>query len=232
MNTMQKVGGVAASTAAGTFVFGILLALTRLRDYVTTTDPAVAVPLLVEHEPMLILWNTVITIVFGIVMVPLAIALGDRVPRERAGQLARVGLAFGLLWAGVIIAAGMVIGVGLSTVSSLASTDAQGAQQLWRAVDTVGNGLGGGNEVIGAVWVIVASLAAWIGRALPRWICAIGILAGIPGLLTLVPGFADAGAAFGVAMIVWFSLVGIALWYLRPAHERALSTAPPATASA
>ena len=232
MNTLQKVGGAAASTAAGTFVFGILLALTRLNDYVSTDDPAVAVPLLVENEQTLILWNIVITIVFGIVMVPLTIALRDRVTHERAGQLARVALVFGLLWAGVIIAAGMVIGVGLSTVSSLASTDAEGAQQLWRAVDTVGNGLGGGNEVIGAVWVIAASLAAWVGRALPQWICAIGILAGIPGLVTVVPGFADAGAAFGVAMIVWFSLVGIALWYLRPAHERAPAAAPLASTSA
>ena len=231
MTTMQKFGGAAAYIAAGTFVFGLLLALTTLNGYVTATDPSIAVAQLTDHQPMLTLWNIVITIVFGVVMVPLALALRDRTRGTRGAGLARVGAVFGIMWATVIIAAGMIIGVGFTTVSALAESDAAAAESLWRAVDTIGNGLGGGNEVIGAVWVILVSISAWVGRALPRWMSVLGITAGIAGLATMVPGLSAAGSVFGLAMIVWFSPVGIALWYFRPAHERKASAVAPATAS-
>lgn len=231
MTTLQKFGGASASIAAGTFVFGLLLALTILGGYVTATDPSVAVAQLVEHQAMLTLWNIVITILFGIAMVPLAIALRDRTAGTRGAGLGRIAAAFGLMWATVIIAAGMIIGVGITTIATLTETDAAAAETLWLAVDTIGNGLGGGNEVIGAVWVILVSVSAWMGRALPRWVSVIGLVAGLAGLATMVPGLSDAGSVFGLAMIVWFSLVGIMLWYFRPAHERLTSAAAPVAAS-
>jgi len=232
MTPLQKLGGVSAFVAAGTFVFGLLMALTTLNGYVTAPDPADAVAELLEHGSMLALWNTVITIVFGVVMVPLALALRDRTAGTPGDTLGRIGAVFGVMWATVIIAAGMVIGVGLTAVSDLAVTDAAAAESLWLAVDTVGNGLGGGNEVIGGVWVILVSVSTWIARAIPRWMSVIGVVAGGAGLVTMVPGLADAGAVFGLLMIVWFSLVGIALWYLRPAHSRTAAVAPHVRASA
>lgn len=220
MEPGQKIGGAAAYVAAGTFVFGLLLAVTTLHGYVTATDSASAVSQLLEHESMLALWNLVITILFGIALVPLAIALRDRTAGTRGSGIGRVGLVFGLIWATVILAAGMVIGVGLTTVSVLAATDASAAEALWLTVDTIGNGLGGGNEVVGGVWVILVGVSTWIGRALPRWIATFGIVTGLAGLATMVPRLTDAGSVFGVTMIVWFSLVGVTLWHFQPAHRR------------
>ena len=141
MKAMQKLGGIGAFVAAATFIVGLVMFATMLIDYTTATEPAVAVEFLVDHQVPLYLWNLVITIVFGVALVPLVMALRDRLGAGSA-PLPRVGTVFGLIWAGLIIATGMITNIGYGTVVDLHATDPEKASTVWAALDAVQNGLG------------------------------------------------------------------------------------------
>nr|MCH9816914.1 DUF4386 domain-containing protein [Actinomycetes bacterium] len=174
------------------------------------TDPATAVDFIVENQLALHLWNIAIHIVFGIVLVPLVLAIGDRL-RTAHSPLARISSVFGLIWAGVIIATGMILNIGYTTVSDLQGTDPEMASSVWASLDAVTNGLGGGNEVLGGIWVLGISVVALRERLFARWVNYLGAIMGVSALLTIVPALEDAGAVFGLGLIVWFVAVGITL---------------------
>lgn len=207
----QRIGGYAALFEAGAFVFGFLMAVTVLSDY-TTADPtpAESVAFLVDHEFALFLWYLVILIAFGVALVPLVLALYERL-RDAEPLLAQASAAFGLIWAGLVLAAGMVANVGLDTVSDLEGSDPGSAETVWSALDSVENGLGGGNEVVGGVWVLLVSVAALRTAVLPRGLGYLGIVSGAAGIVTVIPGLTDVGAIFGLGLIAWFAWAGVTL---------------------
>ncbi|MBX3286881.1 MAG: hypothetical protein KF703_16150, partial [Actinobacteria bacterium] len=90
-------------------------------------------------------------------------------------------------------------------------SDPGAAASLWSAIDAVADGLGGGNEVVGGVWVLLVSVAGRRSGLLPRGANVLGIVSGIAGLVTVVPGLQDLGMVFGLGLIVWFGWVGAAL---------------------
>lgn len=207
----QKTGGLAALIAAATFLFGIAMFATMLADY-TTGDPTPdeSVAFLVDNQAALYVWNLVIFIVFGIALVPVVLALHQHLS-PRAPALARAGAAFGLIWAGLVLAAGMVSNIAIGTVADLADTDPPGAEPVWSALDSVQNGLGGGNEIAGGVWVLLVSWAALKTATLPRALNYLGLLAGTAGLVTVIPPLEAVGAVFGIGLIIWFVALGIVL---------------------
>ncbi|MFA9563459.1 MAG: DUF4386 family protein [Acidimicrobiales bacterium] len=211
MGEIRKVGGWAALVAAATFVFGIVMFATVLTDY-TTGDPTPeeSVAFLVDHQAAMYVWNVVIFIVFGLALVPLVLSLRERL-KARAPGLSQVGAAFGLIWAGLVLAAGMVSNIAIGTVADLHDTDPAGAEPVWSALDSVQNGLGGGNEIAGGVWVLLVSWAALKTGVLPRALSYLGMAAGVAGLVTIIPPLEAVGAVFGIGLIVWFVWVGIVL---------------------
>ena len=211
MDQKSRTAGIAALIAAATFVFGIVMFATVLTDY-TTGDPTPeeSVAFVVDHQAVLYVWNVVIFIVFGIVLVPLVLALRDRL-KALSPAMAQASGAFGLIWAGLVIAAGMVSNIAIGTVSDLNDTDPAGAETVWSALDSVQNGLGGGNEIAGGVWIMLVSWAAIRTAVLPRTLNYVGLAAGTAGLLTVIPALEVVGAVFGIGLIVWFVWVGVLL---------------------
>ena len=210
MQSTQRLGGIGALIAAGTFVVGLAMFATIFMDFVNAADPAEAVEFIVDNQLALYLWNITIHIVFGIVLVPLVLAIGDRL-RTAHSPLARVSSVFGLIWAGVIIATGMILNIAYTTVSDLQGTDPEMASSVWASLDAVTNGLGGGNEVLGGIWVLGISVIALRERLFARWVNYLGVVMGVSALLTIVPALEDVGAVFGLGLIVWFAAVGITL---------------------
>jgi hypothetical protein len=147
----QRIGGIAALVEALTFVFGFAMAATVLADY-TTGDPAPgeAAAFVADHRTALSIWYLIILIGFGTVLVPLVLALHERL-KEAAPGLAQTATAFGLIWAGLVLAAGMIANLGLGTIADLQASDPARAEPVWSAFDSVQNGLGGGNELVGGL---------------------------------------------------------------------------------
>ncbi len=211
MEDRQRIGGIASLIEAATFVVGIVMFVTVLADY-TSGDPtpAESVGFLVDNQAALYVWNAIIFIVFGIALVPVVLALHERV-KDGSPALAQTATAFGLVWVGLVLAAGMVTNIGIGTVADLHDTNPDQAATVWSALDSVQNGLGGGNEIAGGVWVLLISLAALRTAALPTGLNYLGAVSGAAGLITVVPALEPVGAVFGVGLIVWFTWLGTVL---------------------
>jgi hypothetical protein len=207
----SRAGGIAALVLAATFVIGIAMYATLLTDY-TAADVTAAesVSFVVDNQAALFAWYLVTLIVFAVAVVPLALALHRRLGTA-AGGLVPTATAFGLIWSGLILATGMISNIALSTVADLSATDAGQAEAVWSALDTVTNGLGGGNEIAGGIWVLLVSISALRTGALPRALAYVGMVSAAAGLVTVVPGLTDVGIVFGLGLIVWFAWTGIVL---------------------
>jgi hypothetical protein len=110
-----------------------------------------------------------------------------------------------------MFATGMISNIGIEAVADLAETDPDRAVTVWSTIDTVANGLGGGNELVGGIWIALVSIAGIITARLPRWLNWVGIVTAVAGLITVVPDFEAVEMVFGLGSIVWFVGVGIAL---------------------
>ncbi len=207
---LTRIGGAAALLAAGTFAYGIALFVTTLADY-TDPDatPAESVDFLVAHQGTLLAWYIGIFIVFGAALVPLGLALRQRL--ADAPILANLGAVFAMIWAGLMYATGMISNIGIEAVADLADTEPERAITVWSSIDTVTNGLGGGNELVGGTWILLVSIAGVATRCLPRWLNVVGIVTAVAGVVTVVPAFEAIEMIFGLGSIVWFVGVGITL---------------------
>ena len=207
MNDFQKMGGVSALIAAATWVFGMALLFTVLAPFATgDVDPG----FLADNQAIIYVWNTIIYLVFGVFLVILLLALHERL---KAGSPAMVqtATAFGLIWAAVVFASGMVFNIGMENVIDLQGKDPGQAESVWLAVNSVALGLGGGNEIVGALWILLLSWAALRGGGLPRVLNYLGVVISVAGLLTLIPALELVGVIFGLGSIAWFVWVGIVM---------------------
>ena len=208
---MQKAGGVASLTAAGTVIVGLGLWATLLSDY-TSGDPTPSdsVAFLADNEAIMYVWNLITLVGFSFALIVVVLALRERL-RGASHTLTQSATVFGLIWAGLLIASGMVLNVGAGVIVELNTTDPIQAQSLWLAVDTVGNGLGGGMELVGSVWVLLVSWAAMKAKALPKGLNYVGVIIAVSGLVTIVPALEAVGAVFGLGLIIWLGWLGFVL---------------------
>jgi hypothetical protein len=125
------------------------------------------VAFLADNQTITYIWSLFIYVVFGVFLVVLALAPYERL---KAGSPAMVQTVtvFGLIWAGLCIASGMVHNIGLGTVVDLYGKDPAQAAAVWLAITSVRDGLGGGTEIVGGLWVLLTSWAALRAGGLPR----------------------------------------------------------------
>jgi hypothetical protein len=221
MNHSQKIGGVSALIDAATFVVGFILLFTVLDPTVSGDhDPAQKVAFLVDNQTVMYIFNLVIYVVFGIFLVIVALALLDRLKAGSPG-MAQAATAYGLIWAGLVIASGMVANIGAAAAVALHGEDPAQAAPVWLAIDTVREGLGGGNEIVGGLWVLLVSWAALRANEFSKIMNYLGVLAGLAGLITIIPALGEpGGAVFGLGLIVWFVWLGINMLRYRPDAAR------------
>ncbi len=209
--TLSRVGGLAALTCAATYLFGFALLLTLLAPmgYGTSEIDTAAVVAFIHVRPgVLILWNSTIYIVNALALAVLVVALSAKL-RPFSVAWASVAHAIGLIWATLVLGAGMIANVAVEQAGSMYPENPDAAASLWSVLHGVELGLGGGNEIAGAIWVLCASVAGMKHRALPASVSLVGLSTGVGGLATLVPAIGDlAGAVFGLGAILWFVLIG------------------------
>jgi hypothetical protein len=173
-------------------------------------DPAESLAFLLDHQATLYLWYLVLYLVAGVAVVVLALGIHDRL-EEQSPALARTTTAFGLIWAGLVLASGMIALVGQRAAVELADTDRAEAVSTWSAVSVVQDAVGGSIEMVGALWVLLISVAALRSSVLPRGLAVLGAVVGVAGMVTLVPQAADAAALFGLGFIAWYVWTGLVL---------------------
>ena len=141
---------------------------------------------------------------------PARLALRQRLV-DRAPILTNTATVFAAIWAALMYATGMISNIGIEAVADLADTDPDRAASVWSAIDTVTNGLGGGNELVGGIWIGLISLAGFVTARLPRWLNVTGVVTASPDSSPSSPRSKPIEMVFGLGSIVWFIGAGIAL---------------------
>lgn len=215
MKTLQKFGGFAALYLAIAYLIGIVLFLVVL-DYPSITDPAQKVALLIEKQMVIFSTNLLLYVFFGVFLIVLSLALYDRL-KSGAPAIMQVATVIGIIWAGSLIASGMVSNAGIAPVVALYAKDPAQAALTWQVIESVASGLGNGNgEILGGLWTLLVSLAALRTGGLPKGLNILGLLVGAVGIITILPGLTDLVGVFGLSQIIWFVWLGIVLLRSNP----------------
>jgi len=218
MKTLQKVGGFAALYMAAAHLIGIVIFLVIL-DYLSITDPAQKVALNVDKQMVIFSTNLLMYVFFGFFLIVLSLALYDRL-KSGTPAIMQVATAIGIIWAGSLIASGMVANAGLATVVSIYAKDPAQAALTWQGIEAVANGLGNANgEILGGPLTLLVSLAALRTGGLPKGLNILGVLVGTVGIITIIPALNALTGVFGLGQIIWFVWLGITL--LRNSPSRA-----------
>lgn len=215
MKTLQKFGGFAALYLAIAYLIGIVLFLVVL-DYPSITDPAQKVALLIEKQMVIFSTNLLMYVFFGVFLIVLSLALYDRL-KSGAPAIMQVATVIGIIWAGSLIASGMVSNAGIAPVVALYAKDPAQAALTWQVIESVASGLGNGNgEILGGLLTLLVSLAALRTGGLPKGLNILGLLVGAVGIITILPELTDLVGVFGLSQLIWFVWLGIVLLRSNP----------------
>lgn len=210
MKSLKGFGSFAALYMAAAYLIGMAIFLVVL-DYPSITEPAQKVTLLVEKQIIIFSTNLLMYVFFGVFLIVLSLALYDRLKND-APIMMQVATAIGIIWAGSLIASGMVSNAGIDPVVALYAKDPAQAAMTWQGIEAVASGLGNGNgEILGGLWMLLVSLAALRSGGLPRFLNILGLLAGAVGILSMMPGLTGLTGVFGLSQMVWFVWLGIML---------------------
>ena len=206
MQTFQKVAGVSSLLQALIYISAFIF-FGAFWQYPVSADAASKLAYLAENQLVLSVVYLVMYVLFGVLLAVLVIALHHRL-KEKMPMLSQLSAVFGVIWVGLVIASGMLVNIGLASV--LATSDPESAMTLWHMIKVIVEGIGGGNEVVGGLWVLLLSVAALKADELNKGTNYLGLFVGSAGLLTLYPAevFTE---IFGLSQIVWFIALGVNL---------------------
>ena len=212
MKNLQKIGGIAALYAGAAYVAGILgfLLVVGWPD-----DPVQQVAVIIDNQVTQHILYVIVYQVWAFFLVVLTLALYERL-KAGSPAIMQIVKAIGMIWATVVIASGMIFNIGMENVVNLYATDPAQATTVWLAISSVTNGIGGGNEIIGGLWMLLISWVALQAGGLPKALNYLGIVVGLAGIISALPGLGEAGLIFGLLQIVWFIWLGIAMLRKNP----------------
>lgn len=210
MKTLNKFGGYAAFYLAAAYITGITIFMVVL-DYLNITNIDQKLSLLVEKQAMFYSTNLLMYVFFGVFLVVLTLALHERL-NPSAPALTKIATTMGLIWAGSLIASGMISNAGIAPVVSLYATDPEQAALTLITIPIATNGIGNGNgEILGGVWTLIISLVGLSTGKLPKALNLLGIFIGSVGIVSVFPGLSDLTGVYGITQIVWFIGLGVTL---------------------
>jgi hypothetical protein len=213
MNDLQRFGGISALAMAGTFIVGFIVFLGVLMPagyFDEDVSGIEKVRILVDNQAVVSISYLTAFVIFGICLVVLSLALYERL-KDGSKAMAQIATALGLIWAGLVIASGMIAVVGIRAAADLYSGNPDQAGSAWAAIEAVQLGIGGGIEIVGALWVLLLGWAAIRSGVFSRRLNYFALVVGISGSLTIVPALEIFGALFGLGLIVWFVWIGITM---------------------
>lgn len=150
-------------------------------------------------------------LVFGTLLLVSVQAIHARL-KSQTSHLINLAFSFGFIWVVLMMCSGMIALIGMNTMLALYTEQSEHAVTLFYVYTTVVNGMGGGIELVGGVWVFLLSLHALRTKQLSKSLNVLGLVVGILGILTLIQSIPELKDAFGLSQIMWFIWVGAAMF--------------------
>ncbi len=207
MNILQKSAGIAAIVEAHIYIIAFIFYGAILEYPPTNASVTQELAFLSDNHLAFYIMDLIGYVLFGMLLVVLVLAVHKRL-KKHTPNLSQIAAIFGFLWAALVITSGMISSVGLNEVIELGNENPEKAMMIWSTIAIITEGIGGGNEIVGGVWVLLLSIAALQGKNLPKPLIYLGILVGTTGILTTYPAdiFTE---IFGISQIIWFLWLGV-----------------------
>lgn len=211
MKTFQKMGSLAALIDAATYLIAMGLLLTVLTPMSADLEFGRFITFYLSNQTTVFIWHLISYMVNGVFLVILALALYERL-KAGSPSIAQVATIFGLIWAIMVFASGFITLYGYEVMAKLYTANPMQAATLKATLDAVTLGLDHSDRFLGCLWVLLVSWAALRSGVLPKPLNYLGLLIGLPGLIsTVLPSANELAYAFGLGIIVWWSWLGIVL---------------------
>ncbi len=185
-------------------IFGVALSFPQAESV------SAKIAYILEQQSILSLAYTIGYLLFGCILLIGVQAIHARF-NALSSPLLNTASAFGFIWVVLMMCSGMVALVGMNTMLSLFAKGSPHADTLFYVYTTVVNGLGGGVELVGGLWVLLISLYGLKTAQLAKGLHVAGLAVGTFGVLTLFQSVPVMKEAFGLSQIVWFIWMGFAL---------------------
>ncbi len=209
LKKIQKIGGFCAILEALIYISAFIIYGGVLVYPEANASAIEELNFLSDNYTLLSIANIISYVVFGILLAGLVLAIHHRL-KKHAPNFSKLTFIFGVIWVGLVIASGMITNIGLTSVLKTGITDPEAAMQIWSSISIVSEGLGGGNEIVGGIWVLFISIIALRGKVFSKPLIFLGIFVGVAGILTVYPLdlFTE---IFGIGQIFWFLWIGITM---------------------
>jgi len=204
---IQLLGGVASIANALIYITAFIFYAGIFVYPAEDASAAEELKFLSDNLGTLSVLNLISYVLFGILLAVLVVAIHERL-KNSTPIFSRLTSAFGIIWVGLVIASGMIANIGLNTVTGI--EDPEKAMSIWSSVSIVSEGLGGGNEIVGGIWVLLLSIIALNENLFSKPLNFVGILVGLAGILTVYP-LEIFTEIFGISQIIWFLWVGVCM---------------------
>ncbi|WP_299255280.1 hypothetical protein [uncultured Aquimarina sp.] len=207
LKKLQKIGGVCAILEALIYILAFIIYGGILVYPNTNASIVEELNFLSDNHLILSILNLVSYVLFGILLAVLVLAIHQRL-KTYSAIFSKLASTFGIIWVGLVIASGMIANIGLNSVIGIGIKEPENAMLLWSSISIISEGLGGGNEIVGGIWLLLLSIIAFKEQLFSKSLIFLGILVGIVGILTIYP-LEIFTEIFGISQIIWFLWIGI-----------------------
>lgn len=209
LKRLQKIGGISSILQGVIYIFAFIVYGGILVYPGNNANAIEEFQFLSDNYFILSVLNLVSYVLFGILLAVLVLALHQRL-KKHAPNFSKLTFIFGILWVGLVIASGIIANIGLNSIVKIGSTDIEKAMLIWDSVSIVSEGLGGGNEIVGGIWVLLLSILSFKIKMFSKSLHILGMLVGFTGIATIYP-LEIFTEIFGISQIIWFLWIGIAM---------------------
>lgn len=206
MKNLQRAAGVSAIIEALIYIIAFVY-FGAFWAYPSEGAASEKMAYLAENQFVFSMIYFLMYVAFGVFLAVLVVGLYEKLKLTNTA-LIKVGSLFGAVWVVLVIASGMLANIGLSHAVNLMDLSAEKAFDMWRIILVIVESLGGGNELVGGLWVLLISAAALKAKKFSRGLNYLGLIVGVSGIATIYPQEAIT-EIFGITQIVWFVWLGV-----------------------
>ena len=212
----QKLGGISAIALALTYMFGFILffGILNIQDGLNELK---RLDFMLNNRDAFYIGYLVIGVLFSFLLMFLVQVLSTRF-KQGLLQINHYASVVGYIWAACVLISSLIFLTSLAPIAKYNELDPQQALIIKQTISIVVNALGGGVELVGAVWVLLISYLGLKLKVYHFSVHWLGIIIGVVGVLTLFSGlsflssiafFDFATAVFGLGQIIWFLVLGV-----------------------
>lgn len=208
-NKHQNISSIIAFALASFYIIGFVFLVAFFQPIIDgSLEKTERIEFMLNHKSGFQLWYLCIYILFGLLLVPLSIAIHERFYKYKLSQINTI---FAFIWSGLLIASGFIFIVGLEKISFL-DLDEHAKATVFTTIQIIQDALGGGVELIGGIWVFLIGFMAFKTKVFDKRFSLYSVVVGGIGILTIFPLFFDLAGVFGVLQIFWFIWLGFLFW--------------------